>query len=158
MLFFLLRFFEISQKRLKLFWLKKLAETISVYKKDLISKHRKNYIFRDNICFVKISVRKLVCVRVTKCFCRTSSKTRLNIKKKFYILILILALGPRFSFFTPQGPRFSFFDPTPRFFAVSFCIFCLLGAHWLCIQNLVEFRPRAYIFIFWPPSPILTPE
>ena len=32
---------------------------ISVYKKALISEHRKNYIFRDN-CFVKMSVSLLV--------------------------------------------------------------------------------------------------
>ena len=33
---------------------------ISVYKKALISEHWKNYIFRDNKCFVKISVSLLV--------------------------------------------------------------------------------------------------
>ena len=57
---FLLRFFEISQKRLKLFWSKKIGRNhgISVYKKTLISEHRKNYIFRDNNCFVKMSVSR----------------------------------------------------------------------------------------------------
>ena len=33
---------------------------ISVYKKALISEHRKNSIFRDNNCFVKMSVSQLV--------------------------------------------------------------------------------------------------
>ena len=33
---------------------------ISVYKKALISEHRKNYIFRDNTCFVKMSINLLV--------------------------------------------------------------------------------------------------
>ena len=33
---------------------------ISVYKKALIIEHRKNYIFRDNNCFVKMSVSLLV--------------------------------------------------------------------------------------------------
>ena len=32
---------------------------ISVYKKALICEHRKNYIFRDNNCFVKMSVSQL---------------------------------------------------------------------------------------------------
>ena len=60
--FFLLRFFKISQKWLKLFWLKKFGRNhgISVYKKALISVHRKNYIFRDNHCFVKMSASTLV--------------------------------------------------------------------------------------------------
>ena len=38
-----------------------------------------------------------------------------------------------------QGPRFSFFDPSPLFWAVCFCIFTVLEAHKLCIQNLAEF-------------------
>ena len=33
---------------------------ISVYKKALISEHRNNYIFRDDNCFVKMSVCLLV--------------------------------------------------------------------------------------------------
>ena len=33
---------------------------ISVYKKALMSEHRKNYIFGDNNCFVKMSVSTLV--------------------------------------------------------------------------------------------------
>ena len=33
---------------------------ISIYKKAPISEHRKNYIFRDNNCFVKMSVSLLV--------------------------------------------------------------------------------------------------
>ena len=56
-------------------------------KKALISKHRKNYIFWDNNCFVKMSVSLLVwypvSVYVTN-FCeRASSKTSVNIKTKF---------------------------------------------------------------------------
>ena len=48
-----------------------------------------------------------------------------------------------------KGPDFHFLTPPPRpFRAVSFCIFSLLGAHWLCIQNLVQFAQMAYIFIF----------
>ena len=35
--------------------------SISVYKRALISEHRKNYIFRDNNSFVKMSVSLLVC-------------------------------------------------------------------------------------------------
>ena len=34
---------------------------ISVYKKAQISEHHKNYIFRDNNCYVKMSVSQLVC-------------------------------------------------------------------------------------------------
>ena len=36
------------------------SHNISVYKKALISEHRKNYIFRDNNCFDKMSVSLLV--------------------------------------------------------------------------------------------------
>ena len=46
-----------------------------------------------------------------------------------------------------QGPRFSFYAPPP-FREVSFWIFTVLGAHILCIQNLVEFSsncPDYYI-------------
>ena len=38
---------------------------ISVYKKVLISEHRKNYIFRDNNCFIKMSVSLLGCWSVS---------------------------------------------------------------------------------------------
>ena len=43
--------------------IKKIGQnnSISVYKKALISDHRKNYIFWDNNCFVKMSVS--MCVR-----------------------------------------------------------------------------------------------
>ena len=43
---------------MKLFGLKKLGEIITFWssKKTLINEHRKNYIFRDNNCFVKMSV------------------------------------------------------------------------------------------------------
>ena len=42
---------------------------ISVYKKALKSEHRKNYIFRENNCFVKMSVSTLanMCVRYQIC-------------------------------------------------------------------------------------------
>ena len=59
---------------------------ISVYKKGLISEHRKNYIFRDNHCFVKISVSLFVSLFfwASPNFCgRASSKTSVNIKTKF---------------------------------------------------------------------------
>ena len=73
------------------FLIRKTAETIlikkigrnygiSLYKKALISEHRKNYIFRDNNCVVKVSVS----MYVTN-FCeRTSSKTSVNIKIKLH--------------------------------------------------------------------------
>ena len=82
---FLLLFFKISQKRLKLFWLKKIGwnHGISEYKKALISKHWKNYIFRDNNCFVKMSGSLLVCV-IPNLYGRASSKTSLHIKTKFH--------------------------------------------------------------------------
>ena len=54
---------------------------IAVYKKALISEHRKNFIFRDNNCFVKMSVS--LCVTN---FCgRASSKTSVNIETKFHM-------------------------------------------------------------------------
>ena len=82
--FFLPSFFRNISKTAETILIKKkkLAETmhdISVYKKSLISEHRKNFFFQDNNCFVKISVS--LCVTN---FCgRTSSKTRVNIKTKF---------------------------------------------------------------------------
>ena len=57
---------------------------ISVYKKALISEHRKNYIFRDNNCFVKMSVSLLVNTYITNFCRRTSSKTSVHIKTKFH--------------------------------------------------------------------------
>ena len=79
---FLLLFFEISQQRLKLFLLKKIGRNhgISLYKKALISQHRKNYIFRDNNCFVKMSVS----LYVTNSCGSTSSITSVNINTKFH--------------------------------------------------------------------------
>ena len=54
--------FEISQKRLKLFISikKKIGRNhgISIYKKALISEHRKSYILRNNNCFFKMSVTR----------------------------------------------------------------------------------------------------
>ena len=41
-----------------------------------------------------------------------------------------------------RGLDFHFLPPPP-FWAVCFCIFSRLIAHWLCIQNLVEFGSRA---------------
>ena len=56
--FFWLRFFEIFQKRQTIFIKKKIEQNhdVLVYKKDLVTKHRKSYIFRDINCFVKMSV------------------------------------------------------------------------------------------------------
>ena len=53
--------------------IKKIGQShgILVYKKALISEHRKNYIFRDNNCFVKISVSLLV--RTLPNFCGRAS-------------------------------------------------------------------------------------
>ena len=56
----------------------------SVYKKALVSEHRKNYIFRDNNCFVKMSVSRLVSTNVTNFCGRSSSKTSVNIENKFH--------------------------------------------------------------------------
>ena len=53
-------------------------------KKDLISKHRKNYIFRDDNCFVKMSVSQLVSLGVTNFCGRASSKTSVKNKTKFH--------------------------------------------------------------------------
>ena len=53
---------------------------ISVYKKALISEHRKNDIFRDYNCFVKMSVS----LYVTNCCGRANSETKVNIKTKFH--------------------------------------------------------------------------
>ena len=50
-------FFRNISKTVETILVKKIG--ISVYKKDLISEHRKNYIFRDN-CFVQMSVSLLV--------------------------------------------------------------------------------------------------
>ena len=44
--------------------------------------------------------------------------------------------------------RIFIFDPPP-FWVVSFCISSLLVAHRLYIQNLVQFAPRARIYIFF---------
>ena len=49
-----------------------------------------------------------------------------------------------------QGREFSFFDPPP-ILGGCFCVSSSLKAHRLCIQNLVEFAPRARIYIFSPP-------
>ena len=55
-------FFEISQKQLKNILIKKIVRNhgILVYKKAFMSEHRKNYIFRDINCFVKMPVSTLV--------------------------------------------------------------------------------------------------
>ena len=58
---FFASFFRNISKTAKTNLIKKIGQNhgISVYKKALISKHRKNYIFRDNNCFVKMSVSLL---------------------------------------------------------------------------------------------------
>ena len=53
-------------------------------KNPLISEYRKNFIFRDNNCFVKMSVSRLVRLYVTNFCGRASSKTSVNIKTKFH--------------------------------------------------------------------------
>ena len=83
---FMLFFFKISQKQLKLLYFDKKKKigrnhSISVYKKFLISEHQKNYIFRDINYFVKMSVSLLVSLLIIVSlyvtnFCgRASSKT-----------------------------------------------------------------------------------
>ena len=78
--FFLLLFRNIS-KTAETILIKKIGRNhrISVYKKALISEHRKNDIFRDNNCFVKMSVS----LYVTNFCGQASSKTSVNIKPNF---------------------------------------------------------------------------
>ena len=80
---FFLRFFQISKKTAETILIKKIGRNhgISVYKKALIRDHRKNYIFQDNNCFVKISVS----LYVTNFCGRASSKTSVNITTKFHV-------------------------------------------------------------------------
>ena len=80
--FFFPSFFRNISKTAETILIKKIGRNhgISVYKKALISEHRKNYIIRDNNCFVKMSVGMFVTN-----FCgRTSSKTNVNMKTKFH--------------------------------------------------------------------------
>ena len=82
--FFFASFFEISQKTAETILIKKIRQNhgISVYKKALISEHRKNYIFRDNTCCVKMSVNMLV--RALPNFCgRTAQKLFGILKRNF---------------------------------------------------------------------------
>ena len=74
-------FFRNISKTSETILIKKIGRNhgISVYKKALISEHRKNYIFRDNNCFVKMSVS----LYVTNFCGRASSKISVNIKTKF---------------------------------------------------------------------------
>ena len=58
--FFLLRFFKISQKTAEIILIKKIGQNHGVYKKALINEHRKNYFFRDINYFVKMSISMLV--------------------------------------------------------------------------------------------------
>ena len=62
---FIASFFQNISKTAETILIKKIGRNqgISVYKKVLVSEHRKNYIFEDNNCFVKMSVR----LYVTKC-------------------------------------------------------------------------------------------
>ena len=60
--FFFASFFRNISKTAETILIKKIRRNhgISVYKKALIGEHRKNYIFRNNNCFVKMSVSLLV--------------------------------------------------------------------------------------------------
>ena len=60
--FFFASFFQNISKMAGTILMKKIGRNhgISVYKKALISEHRKKYIFQDNICFVKMSVSLLI--------------------------------------------------------------------------------------------------
>ena len=62
--FFCFFFFRNISKTAETILIKKLGEIIPVYKKALI----KNYIFRDNNCFVKMSVSLLVSLYVYQIF------------------------------------------------------------------------------------------
>ena len=83
---FFASFFRNISKTAETIWIKIIGRNpgISVYKKSLISKHRKNYIFLDNNCFVKMSDSLLVCTLPNFCG-RASSKTSVNIKTKFHM-------------------------------------------------------------------------
>ena len=84
--FFFTSFFLNISKTAETILTKKIGQNhaISVYKKALISEDRKNYIFRDNNCFVKMSVSLLVYASPNFCG-RASSKTNGNIKTKFHM-------------------------------------------------------------------------
>ena len=56
----------------------------------------------------------------------------------------------KFGWVWSKGKNFHFLLPFP-FWVVNFCISSSLEAHRLCILNLVEFGPRASIYIFSPP-------
>ena len=60
--FFFASFFRNISKTAQTILIKKIGRNhgILVDKKALLSEHRKNYIFRDNNCFVKMSVSLLV--------------------------------------------------------------------------------------------------
>ena len=82
---FFASFFRNTSKTAETILIKKIGRIhgFSVYKKALISEHEKNYIFRDNNCFVKMSVSVLVCTLLNFCG-RASSNTSVNIKTKFH--------------------------------------------------------------------------
>ena len=82
---FFASFFQNISKTAETILIKKIGQNhgISVYKKALISEHRKNYIFRDNNCFVKMSVSLLVS-QLVGTLARGSRKTSVNIKTKFH--------------------------------------------------------------------------
>ena len=84
--FLLLFFFQNISKTAETILIEKIGRNhgISVHKKALISEHRKNDIFRDINCFVKMSVSLLVCALPNFCG-RASSKTTVNIKTKFHM-------------------------------------------------------------------------
>ena len=83
---FFASFFRNISKTAETILIKKIGRnhSISVYKKALISENRKNYIFRDNNCFVKMSVSLLVSLYDTNFCGRASSKTSVNSKSKFH--------------------------------------------------------------------------
>ena len=80
---FIPSFFRNISKTAETILIKKIGRNhgISDYKKAQISGHRKNYIFRDNKCFVKMSVSLLVSLCANK-FLWTCTKTSVNIKTK----------------------------------------------------------------------------
>ena len=82
---FFASFFRNISKTAQTILIKKIGQNhgISLYKKALLSEHRKNYIFGDNNCFVKMSTSLLFCALPNFCG-RASSKTSVNIKTKLY--------------------------------------------------------------------------
>ena len=85
------QFFRIISITAETILIKKIGRNhgISVYKKALISEHRKNYIFRDN-CFVKMPVSLLGCQSVCNQLLWTSQfKNQCDYQNQISHLVLV---------------------------------------------------------------------